>query len=145
MADVCCHPAHLAIASLGDCQFKPASIRVALGVQWRLSLRQAGIRESTNLGWQCWSILERDPFTQSLQGVIAGLTFDLDTIGLGLLVLRMADAVNQFAVIAQQKQPLRVIVQAPGRIDARYVDHVGKSIPAFTVRELGQHTIGFVQ
>ncbi len=77
------------------------------------------------------------------QGFGRGDVFHLDEIDLGQLVARVGQPVGQVAVVGEQQQPLAVVIQPAGRVDAGHGHVVGQGGPAFGVGEGGEHSVGF--
>ena len=51
----------------------------------------------------------------------------------------------QGAVVGQQEQPLAVVVEAPGRVDAGHRHVVGEGRPSTGIGELAEHAEGLVE
>lgn len=60
-------------------------------------------------------------------------------------MFRIGDARLKPAVIGKQQQSLAVVVEPAGRVDAGHSQVVGERGTAVLVRELGEHTEGFIE
>ncbi len=80
-----------------------------------------------------------------MKGVVGELAFQLYPVGLGLLVARVGNAVNQGTIIAEQQQAFGVVIQPTCSVDPGHADHVGQGGAAFPVGKLGKHSVGLVQ
>src|SRR5690554_6928272 len=98
------HAPDLAVAPLAEGKLQPGRDRVALRVHWWRAFRQAAGVEPANLGWPGQAILEFDSLTQGSECRLVGVALHLHAIRFGLLVARVADALNQGAIISQQQQ-----------------------------------------
>jgi len=65
------------------------------------------------------------------------LTFHLGQIGLRDLEQGVHHAVNQGAIVGQQQQAFRIIIQSAGAIDVGYPDIVGQGRSATIIGKLG--------
>ena len=64
------------------------------------------------------------PWRKPVEGVFVRHAFDLDPVGLRLLVARIGEPCLQRAIVGEDQQALAVGIEAPGGIDARHVDVV---------------------
>ncbi len=117
---------------------------MTLRVQRRVALRQAGAFQAPDLRRTRETILEQDPLAKPLECLVLRVPFDLDPIGLGLLVARVGNTMNQLPVIGKQQQAFGVVIEATGGIDAGNLDDIGEGGALHValdrgVGELGEH------
>ena len=95
--------------------------------------------------------LKLGKIAQPLRAALTGRTtspgiFDvLAILGRDESLARIGDLLLQGAVIREQQQPLRVVIQAPGRPETRGREIVGQRGPALVIAELAEYTKGFVE
>ena len=82
---------------------------------------------------------------QLTQLILARDALDLRPVGLRHLVLRVADARLQAAVVSQQHQALAVEIEAAGRVNAGYIDEVAERGAAVRVAKLAQDAKRLIQ
>jgi hypothetical protein len=84
--------------------------------------------DETRLGWRGAAPLDRHAFFEALDRMIVRHPADARVVDLVDFVPRMRQAVRQLAIVGEQQQPFRVVVEAPDRIDvflhaAQQVEH----------------------
>jgi hypothetical protein len=77
--------------------------------------------------------------------MIRNLAFDLHPVRLCQLPARITYAALQDAVIRQQQEALRIMVEPPSRVDAGPGEVVRKYGAAILVAELAEHPEGLVE
>jgi len=133
------HPSYLAVAAFLDGELKPAGRNILAISHGGLALPDGGLGHDAGFGWQGFAIVEENALAQALQSGVIDFTLHLCPIYLGHFMQWMGDLVLQAAVVGQQQQAFRIIVEAAGGIDSRLMDKFLESGSAFLIGELAKH------
>src|SRR5690606_18597567 len=125
MADGRRHPAHLPIAAFADRHAQPTVGHTLTHADRGIARPQDRWRNDLHLGPAGDTILELNAGHQTAQAFLVGLAFDLHEIGFRHLETWIGYTCLQPAVVAQQKQPLAVEIEAASGVNARYLNEIG--------------------
>ena len=105
MADRVAHAADLPVETLGQPELVP---HVAAGLAEREELGQRSRDRA---------VVELDPVAQRLLVVVAQLALELDVVGLHDAVARVRERLGELAVVGQQHDAARVVVETTDRVE----------------------------
>ena len=86
-----------------------------------------------------------DPSPQRIQSFLIRDALHLHKIGFGMLITRMRNAMQEPAVVAQQKQSFTVIIEPPGRVNPRDIHIVGERRTPLRICKTAQDAIRLVK
>jgi hypothetical protein len=144
-----CHPPDLAISTLAYRQAQPGVADGFALAYWWVALPYIGWWDGVGFCGPGHAVLKLNACRELFAGSRINVTFDLNPVGLPLLVIRVRNALLGFAILGEHQKTFRVVVEPARRSKARCAEEVGKRRPGMfrllAIRELAQHAKWFVE
>ena len=145
----CRHPPDLPISTLANRQAQPGVADGFALAYWWVALPYIRWWDGVGFCGPGHAVLKLNACRELFAGSRINVTFDLNQVGLPLLVIRVRNALLGFAILGEHQETFRVVVEPARRAKARCAEVVGECRPGlfrlFSIRELAQHAKRFVE
>jgi pimeloyl-ACP methyl ester carboxylesterase len=136
------HAAHLAVAPLAQHQLEPGGRDATAGADRHRARREGRLpRKQPRLGRRGAAALHHHAAGERAQRRGAGRALDLHPVAARVALARLGERAREGAVVGQQQEPLAVVVEAAGGVDALHRDEAREARVTGLGAEAREHPV----